>query len=124
MAERTETMSRGLLTDAEKQAIRGEIADENRASTYISRAKSRLQNELAEDARFLREHRVDLYDIMHESVCELEIDERVDELETQVQNTRAVVEMAADLPIDCGFCDETLETYDEVWEHADKHGVT
>lgn len=113
MSERqtSEIMSRGILTDAEKRAIAGEIPDENRTSTYISRAKKRIESEVAADAEFLRENRVDLYDLLHEAVCEQELAERVEELENEVEELR-------ERPLSCPECGEGFDDFEEWQEHV------
>lgn len=84
-------MSRGLLTDAEKRAIRGDEEDQNKSSTYISRVKNRME-QVKDDARLLRTHRPDLYEELHEAVCEEEMDERIQRLETEVEDLRSELE--------------------------------
>lgn len=89
-AGRTEYMSRGLLTPAEKRAIRGEESDTNKHSTYIARVKRRMEL-VEEDARLLRAHRPDLYERLHGAVCEEDLDERVQRLEQEVSDLREQV---------------------------------
>ena len=79
-------MARALLTDTERKALDPESdMDQNNRTTHLSRVKNKMEL-LQEDARLLREHRPDLYEEMHEAVCEEEIDERVARLEQQVQD--------------------------------------
>jgi protein subunit release factor B len=76
-------MSRGVLTQAEQRAVRGEEDDQNKHSTYIARVKQRMTL-VEEDARLLRTHRPDLYEQLHAAVCEEDLDERIQHLEQQV----------------------------------------
>lgn len=85
-------MARALLTDGERRALDPESdMDQNTRTTHLSRVKNKMEL-LQEDARLLREHRPDLYEAMHESVCEEEIDERVERLEDQVENLQEQLE--------------------------------
>jgi len=57
-------MSRGLLTDMERKALRGELEDANQRSTYISRVRTRLENRVGEDVEILREHHPELFELL------------------------------------------------------------
>lgn len=81
-------MPRGLLTNAERDAVRGDVDDPNKHSTYIARVKGRMER-VQEDAEMLREYRPDLYEKLHGAVCEEELDERVKRLEEEVGHLRA-----------------------------------
>lgn len=78
-------MARAFLTDAERRAVKGdEEMDQNNRSTHFANIRGRMEA-MGEDARLLREHRPDLYEQLHEAVCEEEIDERIQRLENQVE---------------------------------------
>ena len=57
-------MSRGLLTDTERKALKGELEDANQRSTYISRVRTRLENRVGEDVEILREHQPELFELL------------------------------------------------------------
>lgn len=57
-------MSRGLLTDMERKALRGELEDANQRSTYISRVRTRLEDRVGEDVEILREHQPELFEVL------------------------------------------------------------
>jgi hypothetical protein len=57
-------MSRGLLTDMERKALRGELEDANQRSTYISRVRTRLEDRVGEDVEILREHQPELFELL------------------------------------------------------------
>jgi len=61
-------MTRGLLTDMERKALRGEIDDPNQRSTYISRVRRRLEEQTEEDIRILYENELELFEILREQV--------------------------------------------------------
>jgi len=61
-------MSRALLTDMERKALRGEIDDQNQRSTYIARVRKRLDERFSEDARILKEHQPELFDSLKEHI--------------------------------------------------------
>ena len=61
-------MSRALLTDMERKALRGEIDDQNQRSTYIARVRKRLDERFPEDARILKEHQPELFDSLRHQV--------------------------------------------------------
>lgn len=61
-------MSRGLLTDMERKALKGELEDANQRSTYISRVRTRLEDRVGEDVEILREHQPELFDILYDQV--------------------------------------------------------
>lgn len=83
---------RALLTEAERQAVRGdEDLSQNQISTYVARVKQRM-DAMREDADLLREHRPDVYERLHEAVCEEDIDTRVERLEEQVETLQAELE--------------------------------
>lgn len=77
-------MPRAFLTESERRAVRGdEDMNPNSRSTYIARIRNRFEA-MEEDARILRENRPDLYEQLHEVVCEEDIDERIARLEKQM----------------------------------------
>ena len=89
-------MVRAFLTDAERRAVEGdEEMDQNNRSTHLANIKGRF-GAMQEDARLLREHRPDLYEQLHEAVCEEEMDERIQRLENQVEELLAQREDDAD----------------------------
>lgn len=61
-------MARGLLTDMERKALRGEIEDANQRSTYISRVRTRIEDRVNEDAKILRENQPELYEVLQDQV--------------------------------------------------------
>ena len=63
-------MSRALLTDMERKALKGDIDDANQRSTYVARVKQRLDERLEEDVEILREHQPELFDILRKQVQE------------------------------------------------------
>lgn len=86
-------MTRALLTDGERAALRGdETVDHSTRSSHRSRVKKKLNDRMDEDARILREYAPDLYDRLHESVCEEQMVERVERLEQEVEELRAELE--------------------------------
>lgn len=66
-------MTRGLLTDMERKALKGEIDDPNQRSTYVARVRQRLEERTAEDVRILHENEPELFDILCEQVKHPEI---------------------------------------------------
>lgn len=67
-------MSRGLLTDKERMALRGEIDDVNQRSTYIARVKQRMNDRVTEDIEILKEHQPELYESLRQQIAEVEDD--------------------------------------------------
>ncbi len=61
-------MSRGLLTDMERKALRGELEDANQRSTYISRVRTRIEERVSEDVKVLQENQPELYEIFQDQV--------------------------------------------------------
>lgn len=61
-------MTRGLLTDMERKALRGEIDDPNQRSTYIARVRRRLEERTAEDIRILHASAPELFEMLREQV--------------------------------------------------------
>ncbi|WP_435125457.1 hypothetical protein [Halobaculum sp. D14] len=77
-------MSRALLTDAERDAIQGAIDDPNKTSTYLSRVRGRI-DQLDDDITLIQRHRPELYEQIHDVVCEPSRDDRIEQLENRVQ---------------------------------------
>lgn len=61
-------MARGLLTDMERKALKGEIDDPNQRSTYTARVRQRLEERVGEDAQILRKHQPELYELLCEQI--------------------------------------------------------
>ncbi|WP_436348935.1 hypothetical protein [Natronorubrum sp. FCH18a] len=82
-------MRRALLTDGERAAIRGdESVDDDTRSTHRSRVKQKLERRMRDDARLLREHDPELFDILQTEVCEESLVERVDRLERELEDVK------------------------------------
>ena len=77
-------MVRALLTDGEKKAVRDDPEmDQNTKSSHISRIKNKISL-MAEDSEELKEHRPELYEDLHRSVCEDTVEQRIEDLEAEV----------------------------------------
>jgi hypothetical protein len=61
---------RALLTDGEREHIRGEKDNQQRSWEAISRVRKRIDERMAEDIEILAEHRPDLLDELREVVCQ------------------------------------------------------
>lgn len=61
-------MTRGLLTDMERKALRGELDDANQRSTYIARVRTRLEERVGEDVQILHEYQPELFDVLRAQV--------------------------------------------------------
>ena len=61
---------RALLTEAERDHIRGAKENQQRTWEAISRVKSRINDQMREDIEILSEHRPDLLEELREVVCE------------------------------------------------------
>ncbi|MDS0280033.1 hypothetical protein NDI85_19800 [Halomicroarcula sp. S1AR25-4] len=85
-------MTRALLTDGERAAIRGDEMDDGTRSSHRSRVKRKLENRMGEDARLLRRHEPELFELLHESVCEKEYDERIAQLEARIDELETRLE--------------------------------
>ena len=80
---------RALLTDSEREAIRGkEDMNENTRSTLLGRVQRKMRDNLETDVELLREHRPELAASLHEIVCEEDTDTRIDNLEEEVAALR------------------------------------
>jgi len=66
----TDMARRALLTEAEREHIRGERENQQRTWESISRVKSRIREQMAEDVELLEEHRPDLLEELREVVCD------------------------------------------------------
>jgi len=85
-------MSRALLTDGEKKAVRGdEGINEGSRSTQLSRVRRKIEK-MNEDAQLLREHQPEMYDDLREAVVGQEIEERLANLENEIEDLREQVE--------------------------------
>lgn len=90
--DRLANMVRSLLTDGERNAVRDDDGmDDNTKSSHLSRVKRKIRGMQA-DAEDLRTHRPELYDQLHEAVCEKTIDGRIVNLEAEVQALRGRVD--------------------------------
>ena len=78
-------MTRALLTDGERAAIRGDEMEDSTRSSHRSRVRRKLNERLPEDARLLRRHAPELFEVLHEHVCEMTYEERIAELESRIQ---------------------------------------
>ncbi len=84
------SVPRALLTDGERAAVRGDD-DDMTASTrnaHLARIRKKIEK-MAQDTRDLREHRPDIYDQLHEAVCEQSLDERITDLEHEIVDLEA-----------------------------------
>lgn len=85
-------MTRALLTDGERDAIRDDPdMDASTRSSHLSRVRGKLDR-LREDAELLRRHRPDLYDEVRNAVVEEELNERIERLEQEVDELRTQLE--------------------------------
>lgn len=82
-----ERMTRALLTDGERDAVRDADMDPSTKSSHLSRVRAKIP-ELREDAQLLRRHRPDMYQDVRDAVVEEEIDERIRRLEAEVAELR------------------------------------
>jgi hypothetical protein len=60
---------RAILTEAEKEYIRGKHGDQRKYEAK-SRVRKRINEELADDIDFLNEHHPDLLEELREVVCD------------------------------------------------------
>lgn len=82
------SMPRALLTDRERDVITNpESVPKGSRSTLLSRIEAKMEV-MAEDARLLREHNPELANELHQAVCKREFDERVNELEAEIQEIK------------------------------------
>lgn len=87
-----EQMSRALLTDGERDAIRDDPEmDASTKSSHLSRVRGKTSR-LEEDARLLREYRPELYEEIRDAMVEEELDERIKRLEQEVEELRETVD--------------------------------
>ncbi|MFP8891857.1 hypothetical protein ACLI4U_19105 (plasmid) [Natrialbaceae archaeon A-CW2] len=85
-------MTRALLTDGERDAIRGDTdMDASTRSSHRSRVRGKMER-MATDARLLREHDPELYEQLREAVVEEDTEERLARLEEEVEQLRKQVE--------------------------------
>ena len=61
--------TRALLTPTERRHIAGEETDQQKYEA-VSRARSRIKEELTKDVELLEEHHPDLLEELREVVCE------------------------------------------------------
>lgn len=85
-------MSRALLTDGEKAAVRDDddVPPESK-STQLSRVRKKIE-QMEEDAELLREHRGEMYDDLRDAVLGEDIERRFERLENEVEELREQVE--------------------------------
>ena len=85
-------MVRALLTSGERAAVRdSEDMDDNTKSSHLSRVKNKIRL-MSEDSKDLKEHRPELYDQLHEAVCEEAVETRIENLEAEVHTLNKRVE--------------------------------
>jgi len=88
----TNQMSRALLTNGERDAIRDDPEmDSSTKSSHLSRVRAKV-GKLEEDARLLREYRPELYEEVRDAVVEEKLDERIKRLEREVEQLREAVD--------------------------------
>lgn len=94
--DENERMTRALLTDGERAAIRGdeEMAASTRSS-HLSRVRKKIPR-LREDAEILRRNDPDLYEDVRDAVVGEELNARLSVLEKEVQKLRDRLEEAED----------------------------
>lgn len=88
---------RALLTDREREVLRGDADGVENPAQYQSKIRSRLKRRLenlGEDYELLRACEPDLADRLHDEICETEED-RLDRLEREVQELEARLEEQA-----------------------------
>jgi phage shock protein A len=91
-ASEDEQMGRALLTDGERDAIRGEgDASPETRSTQLSRVRRKIE-QMEEDAQLLREHRSEMYEDLRDAVLGEDIEKRFERLENEVEELREQVE--------------------------------
>ena len=61
-------MTRGLLTDMERKALKGKIDDPNQRSTYVARVRQRLEERTAEDIQILYENEPELFEVLCQQI--------------------------------------------------------
>lgn len=89
-------MSRALLTDGEKKAVRGdEGINEGSQTTQLSRVRRKIEK-MQEDAQLLREHQPEMYDDLREAVVGEELEDRMERLENEVEELREEVRDSED----------------------------
>ena len=62
--------TRALLTERDRELIRGETDNESRRYQAISEVRSRVQDNLSEDVELLEEHHPKLLSEIREVVCD------------------------------------------------------
>lgn len=84
-------MSRALLTDGEKKAVRGdEDVNEGSRTTQLSRVRRKIEKMQA-DAQLLREHQPEMYDDLREAVVGEELEDRLERMENEIKELREEV---------------------------------
>lgn len=87
-------MSRALLTDGERAAIRDDPdMDDSTKSSHLSRVRAKIIR-LREDMELLREHRPDLHEQVQQVVVADDLDERFSELEREVSELKRQIEQS------------------------------
>ena len=69
-------IGRGLLTDGEREYLRGEAGDQ-RMYEARSRFRSRLNEKVAKDVELLRQHQPELIEELQEVVCDESAAEKI-----------------------------------------------
>jgi dynactin complex subunit len=85
---------RALLTEREREVLRGDAEDVENLSQYQSKIRSRLKRRaerLEEDMGILREHETEIADDIHERICG-DHESRLAQLEREVAGLREQVE--------------------------------
>lgn len=85
-------MTRAYLTDGERGAVKDDPdIDAATKSTHLSRVRAKI-DPMRTDARLLRKHQPDLYEELRAAIVEEELEERVEQLETEMEVLREKVE--------------------------------
>lgn len=88
MSDDTDT-PRALLTEGEREAIdpESDMTPNNRRS-HMWRIRRKIEK-MEEDAHDIRKHRPEMYENLHSSVCDEEVDDRIDRLEEEIADLRS-----------------------------------
>lgn len=94
---------RALLTPRERDALRDpdDMTADTRRS-LLGRVRRKIEENLATDARIIREHDDELADLLHEAVCQEETDERLDAVEEELAELREELGIKTDETDDDG----------------------
>lgn len=92
VAVNLDDMPRALLTDRERDVVtKKEDIPRGTKSTLLSRIESKIEI-MQEDARLLREHQPELASDLHRAVCEEPLEERLTDVEKELEQTKQRVE--------------------------------